>query len=94
MLACPAETAIIENPEKSTGFLLEASAYGAPQEAARECPAPPAWVTDELLARTREVWSAAYGRPVGEEEAVEMLVNVKRLICSTMRAMGYEGGEG
>jgi len=38
-----------------------------------------AWISDELLAETIEVWSEAYGRPVGEEEAVEILMNVKRL---------------
>lgn len=38
-----------------------------------------AWISDELLARTQQVWSKAYGRPVSEEEAVEILRNVKQL---------------
>ncbi len=38
-----------------------------------------AWISDELLARTQKVWSRAYGRPVSEEEAVEILRNVKQL---------------
>jgi len=37
-----------------------------------------AWISDELLAKTQQVWSKAYGRPVSEEEAVEILMNVKR----------------
>lgn len=37
------------------------------------------WITDELLARTIDVWSANYGRPISEDEAVEILMNVKRL---------------
>ena len=42
-------------------------------------PLSTAWISDELLAETVDVWSEAYGRPVSEEEAVEILMNVKRL---------------
>lgn len=42
-------------------------------------PASIAWITDELLQYTREVWSKVYGCSVSEEEAIEMLLNVKRL---------------
>jgi hypothetical protein len=42
-------------------------------------PASLAWITDELLTYTQDVWSKEYGRPVTEDEAIEMLVNVKRL---------------
>ena len=38
-----------------------------------------AWISDELLAQTIDVWSANYGRPISEDEAVEILMNVKRL---------------
>jgi hypothetical protein len=38
-----------------------------------------AWITDELLAETRRVWSKAYGRVITEAEALEILTNVKRL---------------
>ncbi len=37
-----------------------------------------AWITDELLERTRQVWSQVYQRPIDEREAVEILMNVKR----------------
>jgi hypothetical protein len=36
-------------------------------------------MSDELLTDTIDVWSEAYGRGIGEEEAVEILMNVKRL---------------
>ena len=39
-----------------------------------------AWVTDELLAETKDVWSEVYGRPIGEAEAIEILVNTKRFV--------------
>ena len=37
------------------------------------------WMTHELVAETRTVWSRAYGRDVSESEAMEILTNVKRL---------------
>lgn len=37
-----------------------------------------AWITDALIEKTRRVWSKVYGRVVTAEEAVEILVNVKR----------------
>ena len=50
-----------------------------------------AWVTDGLLVRTREVWSEAYGRIISEAEAIEILVNVKRLGEVMLRAVQGEG---
>jgi len=37
------------------------------------------WISDELLLETQEHWSEAYGRPIDRDEAVEILMNVKRL---------------
>jgi len=50
-----------------------------------------AWISDDLLAKTQRVWSRAYGRPVSEEEAVEILINVKRTAEVLMRAK--QGGD-
>lgn len=36
-------------------------------------------LSDERIAETRRVWSHAYGRVVSEEEAIEFLMNVRRL---------------
>lgn len=36
-----------------------------------------AWITDDLVAETRRVWSKHLGRVVTDDEAVEMLVNVR-----------------
>ena len=46
----------------------------------------PAWIPDALLAETVEVWSECYGRPVSEEEAVDILVNVRRLGEAILKA--------
>jgi hypothetical protein len=37
------------------------------------------WLSDERIAETRRVWSKAYGRVISEDEAVEILMNVRRL---------------
>jgi len=43
-------------------------------------------MSDELIADTRRVWSAAYGRVISAEEAVEILNNVRRLADVLVRA--------
>ena len=68
---------------------------GLPPEIAHHvtAPGPPAvrpksheWMSDELIADTRRVWSIEYGRVVSEEEAVEILNNVRRLADVLVRA--------
>jgi hypothetical protein len=44
------------------------------------------WMSDELIADTRRVWSAAYGRVISTDEAVEILNNVRRLADVMLRA--------
>ena len=51
-----------------------------------ERPPRPAWITDALLVETIDVWTEAYGRPVGGDEAVEILVNVGRLAEALLEA--------
>ena len=42
-------------------------------------PLSAAWISDELLQRTRDVWSKLAGREVSADEAVEILINIKSL---------------
>ena len=35
------------------------------------------WITEDLIARTQEVWSEYLEREVDREEAIEMLLNVQ-----------------
>jgi hypothetical protein len=58
----------------------------------RERPQSLAWISDDLLRHTREVWTKAYGRLVSEEEAIEVLLNVKRLAEVVLKIAGEEGG--
>jgi len=44
------------------------------------------WLTDELVAETRRVWSKAYARVISAEEAIEILTNVRRLAEVLLRA--------
>jgi len=53
---------------------------------ALERPPRPAWISDALLAETIDVWTEAYGRPVSEAEAIEILVNVGRLAEALLEA--------
>ena len=45
------------------------------------------WITGELVEDTRRVWSKRYGRLITPEEAVEILVNVKKVAEAFMKAM-------
>jgi hypothetical protein len=36
-------------------------------------------LSDERIAEARRVWSRAYGRVISVDEAVEILINVRRL---------------
>ena len=42
-------------------------------------PLSAAWISDELLQRTRDVWTELAGREISADEAVEILINVKSL---------------
>ena len=37
------------------------------------------WISEDLLIETRNVWSKAYSRVLSNEEAIEILMNVKRM---------------
>lgn len=54
--------------------------------ASGDWPMTTAWVSDDLLAHTIDVWSRAYGRPVTTQEAMEILMNVKRFAELLIRA--------
>jgi hypothetical protein len=67
-----------EIPSESTGFPGQDEVHPTGRQRDRR-PLSMAWISDELLARTIDVWSTNYGRPISEDEVVEILMNVKRL---------------
>lgn len=63
---------------KSAGFPRENEEHDVVPDASRR-PLSLAWITEDLLAETRQVWSPRYGRVLSADEAIEILCNVKRL---------------
>ena len=49
------------------------------EQGARARPLAEAWISEALLAEAIAVWSRVFRRRVTREEAVDMLMNVKRL---------------
>jgi hypothetical protein len=62
----------VENRGELTGYLK---------------PPEQGWINDDLIEDTRRVWSKQYGRLIAAEEAVEILVNVKKVAEAFMKAM-------
>lgn len=82
---------ILRNTEDLTGF---SAPNGHPDQEPRVNSGRPlslAWITDDLLHYTREVWAKALGRPVSADEAIEMLLNVRRLAELMVKAAGEKG---
>ena len=67
----------VKIPRESTG-LTPPDGEGVTGLERDRRPLSMAWISDELLAKTIDVWSTNYGRPISEDEAVEILMNVKR----------------
>ena len=44
------------------------------------------WLSDERIDQARRVWSKACGRVISDDEAVEILMNVRRLAEVLLRA--------
>ena len=74
------------NLAEPTGFPGEELPSCAVPGERRERPVSLAWIDDDLLARTREVWSKVAGKPIDEDEAVEILTE--------RQAAGRDGVEG
>ncbi|MBN2583672.1 MAG: hypothetical protein JXL80_11445 [Planctomycetes bacterium] len=74
-----------EIPSELTGFGgQDEEGVTGPRRERR--PLSMAWISDELLAETIDLWSESYGRPISENEAVEILMNVKRLGEALLKA--------
>lgn len=57
----------------------------------------PAWISTSLFDETRRVWSQAYGRVLGDDEVLEILMNVRRLtetlLTAALRREKHERGD-
>lgn len=81
----------IVNPAESTGFprAPEVQGEGEPAEAGGR-PLALAWITDELIEEHRRVWSRMYGRIITEAEAIEIIMNIKRLAEIVLESLKQE----
>jgi len=55
------------------------------------CPLSRAWISEALIADHRRVWSRIYRRPVSIEEAVEIIMNIKRLAEAILHSIQSRG---
>lgn len=55
----------------------------------RRRPLSAEWITDELLAETRRVWSRHLDRVVNDDEAIEMLINVRNAALAIL-GIGFD----
>lgn len=76
-------------PPDLTGFPVENPAQWSSTGSSRR-PLSLAWISDELIAETRRVWSKHLRRVVTEDEAVEMLMNVRAAAVAILAATGEE----
>jgi hypothetical protein len=61
------------------GPSLKQKEHGEIPAPARPRPLSAEWISEDLLLETRKLWSKAYGHVISIDEAVEILMNVKRL---------------
>lgn len=68
------------------GFRAPTGHHGPEPDTIAVRPLSTQWLSDERIAEARRVWSTAYGRVISEEEAIEILMNVRRLAEVLLRA--------
>ena len=76
----------VDSAASLAGFPPTTGHHGPEPEPADVRPLSMAWITDDLLAETRRVWSKAEGRVIADEEAIEILMNVRRFAETMLRA--------
>ena len=69
-------TCVEEKPQMDSAELAGLPPENGPHV---QGPLSAAWISDDLLRNTREVWSELAGREISADEAVEILINVKNL---------------
>ena len=68
------------------GFPTQTGHNGPEPDPADVPPLSMQWLSEERIAEARRVWSKAYGRVISKDEAVEILMNVRRLAEVLLRA--------
>ena len=69
-----------------TGLTSPHEEHGDQTSSVPNRPLAQAWITDELIAENQRVWSNAYGRSISEDEAVEIIMNLRRFAEAILQA--------
>ena len=73
-------------PPETTGLPHPNAQLGAAPDTAPDRPLSLAWITEELIAEHRRVWSKYYRRPVSRTEALEIIHNLRRFAEVVLQA--------
>lgn len=68
------------------GFRAPNGHHGPEPNSVDARPLSTQWLSEERIAEARRVWSKAYGRVISDDEAIEILMNVRRLAEVLLRA--------
>lgn len=79
-------------PAKTTGLHGPGAQLGAAPDAAPDRPLSLSWITEELIAEHRRVWSKYYRRPVSRAEALEIIQNLRRFAEVMLQASRERSG--
>ena len=71
---------------RPAGFPTQTRHHGPEPGLVAVRPLSSEWLSDERIAEARQVWSKAYGRVISDVEAIEILMNVRRLAEVLLRA--------
>lgn len=52
---------------------------------AHKLPLSQAWITDELIEKHQRLWSKRYQRDITREEAIEIIMNIKRFAEAVLK---------
>jgi len=75
----PPQEPLQESPETPAADSSESAGFSPKNGPHVQGPLSAAWISEDLLQRTRDVWSELAGREISADEAVEILINVKNL---------------
>jgi hypothetical protein len=82
----PGEKNFVPSSSRPTGFPTQIGHNGPEPDPVAVRPLSTQLLSDERIAEARHVWSRAYGRVISEGEAIEILMNVRRLAEVLLRA--------
>lgn len=84
--ACIVGKIVVRSSSRPAGLSTQNGHHGGEPGSASARPLSTQWLSDDRIAEARRVWSRAYGRVISQDEAIEILMNVRRLAEVLLRA--------